>query len=88
MLKPITEQEKAAFTLKAQLERSIQELLAEAYDAGYTGYLDIWPEMDHGRKQVIMTVKSGKVLSSTSPMSDENAIRYHVAQGKGCKRIK
>ena len=43
MLKPITEAERAKFTLKTQFQRGVEELLAESYESGYSGYLDIWP---------------------------------------------
>lgn len=43
MLPPVTEHEKASYTLKLQLQKATEELLAEAYESGYTGYIDIWP---------------------------------------------
>lgn len=88
MLKPITEQERAQYTLKIQLERATEELLSEAYESGYTGYLDIWPALKTKKNQIIMEVESKKVLQAVSPMSHNEAMRYHIQQGKGCKRIK
>jgi hypothetical protein len=88
MLPPITQTERAQYTLKLQLERATEELLAEAYEAGYTGYLDIWPVIKSNKKQVIMEIESKKVLQAVSPMSHQEAMRYHIQQGKGCKRIK
>lgn len=88
MLKPITEEEKAKYTFKIQLERAVQELLSEAYESGYEGYIDIWPEMKMDKKRIIFEVKSNRVLLSTSPQSASDAMRYHIAKNKGCKRIK
>jgi hypothetical protein len=88
MLPPITEQEKAMYTIKLQLEKATEDLLAEAYESGYTGYLDIWPLIKSNKKQLILEVESKKVLTSSSALSHKEAMRYHVQQGKGCKRIK
>ena len=88
MLKPITEEERAKYTLKVQTEKATQELLAEAYEAGYNGYIDIWPELSNNKKQLIFEMKSKKILTVSSPRSHDFAIRYHVLQGKGCKKIK
>jgi hypothetical protein len=88
MLKPVTEAEKAKFTLRLQFDRAVQELLSEAYEAGYKGYLDIWPEMSTKDKQLVMTVQSSKATFASSALSNSDAIRYHVVPAKGCKRIK
>ena len=88
MLPPITQTERAQYTLKLQLERATEELLSEAYESEYTGYLDIWPVIKTDKKQLIMEVESKKVLHSASPLSHNEAMRYHIQQGKGCKRIK
>lgn len=88
MLPPITEQEKALYTLKLQLEKATEELLAEVYEAGYTGYVDIWPVVKTNKKQLILEVESKKVLHASSGLSHQEAMRYHIQQGKGCKRIK
>jgi len=88
MLKPITEAERAKFTLKTQFQRGVEELLADSYESGYTGYLDIWPVLSTKDKRVIMSVSSKKVGFASSVPSDSEAIRYHIIQGKGCKRIK
>ena len=87
MLPPITEQEKAVYTLRLQLQKATEELLAEVYEAGYTGYVDIWPVIKSNKKQLILEVESKKVLTASS-LSHNEAMRYHVQQGKGCKRIK
>jgi hypothetical protein len=88
MLPPITEQEKAVYTLRLQLEKGTEELLVEAYESGYTGYIDIWPVVNPKKNKIIMEIASKKVLQSVSPMSHKEAMRYHIQQGKGCKRIK
>lgn len=88
MLKPITEVERAQYTLKIQLQKATEELLAEAYESGYTGYLDIWPVIKTKKGQLIMEVESKKVLHSSSSTKHEEVMRYHIQQGKGCKRIK
>lgn len=88
MLPLITQSERAQYTLKLQLERAAEELLTEAYESGYTGYLDIWPLIKINRKQLVMEVESKRVLQSVSPMSHNEAMRYHIQQGKGYKRIK
>lgn len=88
MLKPITEVERAQFTLKHQLEKAVEELLAEAYESGYTGYLDIWPLIKTSKNKLVMEVQSKKVPQPAALFSHAEAIRYHVQQGKGCKRIK
>lgn len=88
MLPPITEHEKTLYTLKLQLQKATEELLAEVYDAGYTGYVDIWPIIKSNKNQIIMEVESKKVLLAVSPLSQNEAMRYHIQQGKGYKRIK
>jgi hypothetical protein len=88
MLPTITEQEKAVYTLRLQLQKATEELLAEVYEAGYTGYVDIWPVIKSNKKQLILEVESKKVLTASSSLSHNEAMRYHVQQGKGCKRIK
>ena len=88
MLKPVTEVERAKFTLKAQFDRAVQELLSEVYDTGYTGYLDIWPEISTKDKQIVMAVQSAKATFASSVLNHKDAVRYHIVQDKGCKRIK
>jgi hypothetical protein len=88
MLTPITEAEKAKYTLKIQFERAVEELLVETYESGYTGYLDIWPVVNTNKNQVVMKVACKKVLLAVSPSTNSEAMRYHIQQGKGCKRIK
>ena len=88
MLKPITEAEKVKFTLQAQFQRGVEELLSEVYEAGFNGYLDIWPVITTKNKQLILSISSNKVSFASSPGSNKDSIRYHVLQDKGCKRIK
>lgn len=90
MLKPVTEQEKARYTLEIQFHRAVQELLCETYESGYSGYVDIWPVFESNKKntQVVMTVSSAKVLVSSPTKKRPGAQRYHIVQGKGCKRVK
>lgn len=88
MLKPITEAEKAKFTLQVQFQRGVEELLSEVYETGYNGYLDIWPVISTKNKQLIMSISSNKISFASSPDSNKNSIRYHIVQDKGCKRIK
>lgn len=88
MLKPITEQERAAFTLKFQFQKAVEELLLEAIDAGYQGYLDVWPEISKSKSsEVCMEVKSKKIPSAVSSKSHPDCARYHVVPSKGYKRI-
>lgn len=88
MLRPITEEEKAKFTLQVQFQRGVEELLSEVYETGYNGYLDIWPVITTKNKQVILSISSNKTNFASSPDSNEDSIRYHIVQDKGCKRIK
>jgi hypothetical protein len=88
MLRPITEEEKAKFTLQVQFQRGVEELLSEVYETGYSGYLDIWPVITTKNKQVILSISSNKVSFASSPDSNKDSIRYHIVQDKGCKRIK
>lgn len=88
MLKPITEEERAKYTLQMQFHRGVEELLSEAYEAGYNGYLDIWPSISTKNNKLIMSVESKKVSFASSVQSHPEALRYHVCQNKGCKRIK
>lgn len=88
MLHPITEQEKAQHTLKIELQRATEELLSEAYESGYNGYIDIWPVVEAKKKQLVFTVQSKKITIATTDLSNKEAMRYHVVQGKGCKRVR
>lgn len=88
MLKPITEEERAKYTLKIQFQRGTEELLSEAYESGYNGYIDIWPLLTVKDNKLIMTVQSSKVPFVSTVNSHAEAIRYHICQHKGCKRIK
>lgn len=88
MLKPITEQERAVFTLKFQFQKAVEELLLEAIDDGYQGYLDVWPEISKSNSsEVCMEVKSKKVPLPVTSKSHPDCARYHVVPSKGYKRI-
>lgn len=93
MLKPITEQEKQAFTMQLNAERAAHELLATLYyDEKYEGYVDIWPtvalkKLPFSKQRIKLQIGSKKVLTVTSPHSNPNATRYHVCQAKGVKKI-
>lgn len=93
MLKPITEQEKLLFTMQLNAERGTNELLSELYyDEKYEGYVDIWPTLSikktvFSKQRVKLQIGSKKVLAATSPLSNPNAIRYHVSQSKGVKKL-
>ena len=73
MLKPITEAEKVKFTLQAQFQRGVEELLSEVYEAGFNGYLDIWPVITTKNKQLILSISSNKVSFASSQIG-----RAHV----------
>jgi len=88
MLKPITEQERAAFTLQFQFQKAVEELLLEAIDAGYQGYVDVWPEISKSKSsEICMEVRSKKIPSPASSKSHTDCARYHVVPSKGYKRI-
>ncbi len=89
MLKPITEEEKAKFTLCVQADKARDELLAEVYESGYEGYLDIWGVVSRNKKKkLVLDVKCAKVMYPNALTSHPDAARYHVAQGKGVKKLK
>lgn len=90
MLKPVTEREKAEYTLKIQTGKAIEEILTELYFGGYEGFVDIWPVVKPDKKtgKLVLEVKSKKTLIATAKMADDGAARYHIAQGKGFKMIK
>lgn len=72
MLKPITEQEKLAFTMQLNAERAAHELLATLYyDEKYEGYVDIWPtvalkKLPFSKQRIKLQIGSKKVLTVTS----------------------
>lgn len=88
MLKPVTVQEKAEYTLKIQTAKATEELLADYYYSGYDGYVDIWPviKTDKKTKQLVLEVKSKKITTTSKPTTS-NSARYHIAQNKGVKMI-
>lgn len=88
MLKPITEAERAKYTIKIHTERATQELLAEAYESGYNGYIDIWPIIKTKKDKLVLELKSKKVSTAVESLTSFEAVRYHVAPNKGVKKIK
>lgn len=86
MWKPITEDEKAVYTLRFQTQKAIDELLSEIYYSGYSGFVQIWPEITKIKKKLVLEVKMEKYLL-TPQNSKENSVRYQIIQGKGCKKI-
>ena len=83
MLKPVTEQERLAFTLQIQAERATHELLYELLvTEKYDGYVDIWPHVSWDKKhgKVKLEVACRKVKLSHSKKTNSNAVRYHVSQ--------
>jgi len=87
MLKPVTTEEKLQFTLKLQAEKATEELLSEFYHSGYDGYVDIWPVLSNKKGKVVMEILAKKLSTAVTKPTNENAVRYHVAQGKGVKRL-
>jgi hypothetical protein len=88
MLKPVTEEERLEFTLRIQASKGTDELLNDLLDKNYNGFVDIWPEIKKVKKEVVLTIKYDKVKLSSEPLSNENAVRYHIFPGKGVKIIK
>ena len=90
MLKPVTREEKARFTLQLQAEKGTEEILAELFENQYDGLVDIWPKISIGKKnqQVVLELQHKLVPLISTPPTDPNSVRYHVCPGKGCKRIK
>ena len=89
---PLTEKEKLSYTLEVQTQKAIEELLSDAfYVDKYEGFLDIWPEemkVDDNKTSVLkIEFQSKKVKSIASPQEKPNAIRFHISQSKGVKRI-
>jgi len=92
--KPLTEKEKLSYTIETQTQKAIEELLSDAfYIEKYEGFLDIWPveinleEQTKKNKVLKIEFQSKKVKSFGSPSENKNAIRYHISQSKGVKRI-
>lgn len=86
MLKPVTEQERLAYTIQVQAEKAANELLYEfLITEKYDGFVDIWPitEWDTRKKKVVLDVKSAKVSNKNQSLSHPSAIRYHISQSKG-----
>jgi len=88
MLKPVTEHEKATFTIKHNFQKAVEELLYEIYSDGFNGTVDIYPifSVDQRTNKITMEVKSEKVSGFKAAVPPGGA-RFHVQQGKGCKKI-
>lgn len=86
MWKPVTEDEKAVYTLKFQTQKAIDELLGELYYSGYNGFVQIWPEITKKKKKLVLEIKLEK-YTLIPEKSKEESVRYQIIQGKGCKKI-
>lgn len=89
MLKPVTQEEKLLATLKLQLEKGIEDLLAELYeDEKYEGFVDLWPTLSEEKGKIVLEIKLNKVPFSSAKLTNEDAVRYEIVQGKGTRRVK
>jgi len=88
MLKPVTEEEKAIFTLRVQADKAKEELLSEAFYSDYDGYLDIWAVIKTKKGKLVLEMETKRLSNSTQSLSHKDAVRYHVMPGKGVKKIK
>lgn len=86
---PLTEKEKLSYTIEVQTQKAIEELLSDAfYIEKYEGFLDIWPkEINSQNNTLKIEFQSKKVKSIASISEKPNAIRFHISQSKGVKRI-
>lgn len=87
MLKPVTATEKLGYTVQQQLVRGTEELLAEIYESGYTGFVDIWHTFKLNKGQVVFDMHMTKIPSSTIKPKHTPCTRWYVVQGKGVKPI-
>jgi hypothetical protein len=88
MIKPITKRERLNYTTEVQTEKGIDELLGELYyNEGYNGLVDIWFTFQAKKNKLIVVVESKKIESADKPLTNKQAYRYQVIQGKGIKNI-
>jgi hypothetical protein len=88
MLKPITQEEKLAFTLELQLEKATDELLGELfYKEEYDGFVDIWWKIKTDRKKLTVVIGKEKVLLANSAPKHKNYTRYQVIKNKGIRVV-
>ena len=91
MLHPITDAEKAQFTVKVAADRLTNELLAQTYEAKYAGFLDVWYEVVTKQGSLQVVIHSAKVNNSTSPHSPASRgkpmSRWIFDPAKGCKLL-
>jgi hypothetical protein len=87
MLKPVTPTEKLGYTVQQQLVRGTEELLAEIYESGYTGYVDIWHTLKFSKGQVVFDMHMMKIPSSAIKPKHSPYSRWYVVQGKGVKAV-
>lgn len=85
--------DKLQFTLHFQLMRATEDLLAEALEEGYAGYVEIVAKLiDKSKGECVLDVSLNK-LGTTRPNAridqksgTPNAV-FHLVPGKGAKRI-
>lgn len=92
MLKPLTNNEKLGHTVTQQLTRGTEELLAEVYESGYTGFIDIRCSVAESQasKEVVLNLLLDKLPSSTvktKAAPSDHVTRWQVVQGKGCRAV-
>jgi hypothetical protein len=82
-----TKKQKLEFTVTFQLERAIEELLAEAYhDEKYDGMLAISWEHNADKSKTDLSIHSKKI-PAIPEKRQPNTVYFHVCQGKGTKRL-
>jgi len=79
--------EKFSITFSMQLEKGIDELLADLYfDEKYEGYVAIYWETKVVNNEFQLNLSSEKL--NHSPLKRKTrASYYHIVQGKGAKKI-
>lgn len=86
MWKPITEDEKAIFTIKFQTEKAINDLLSELYYSDYDGIVEIVANIRKENSKLVLDVSYEKIFSPTQKRK-ENSVRFKIIKGKGCQKI-
>ena len=87
MIKPVTFDEKLLFTLKLQMEKLTDEILADLMEERYTGVVEIWPVHTYTKGEVKLEVKFEKISSTALKKKNKLSLRYHVLPDKGVKLI-